>query len=156
MCVSNIGMVYQQQGMFEEALTPLQDALDVQRKISPRANKEIAQTLSRIGSVYYDLRSKFPEALQYHIECLEMSRECSPDALTSIYLPHFLTLAKLCKQARRGARIGYMFNATEMQRTCLPSMHPSVAVTLTSIGSVYARQGKLDDALGLLSTSFGY
>ena len=72
-----IGSVFGKQGKFEEALTTLQDVLDLQRKSSPIANKAAAQTLTGIGHIYRELR-KFPEALKHYEESLEMLRDCVP------------------------------------------------------------------------------
>ena len=67
----NIGIVYQLQGQYPEALEVYRKVLAIGIKIHGHNHPAVAKTYGNMGCVY-DLMGDFPKALEYHNYHLEI------------------------------------------------------------------------------------
>jgi tetratricopeptide (TPR) repeat protein len=70
--ISNIGLMYQDQGRHEEALTQYQRALEIQQHALGPEHPDVASSLNDIG-VVYQLEERYEEALEVHQRALGIS-----------------------------------------------------------------------------------
>ncbi len=70
--MQNMGLVYEYQMQFDKALNYLNNALEIQKEIGDKYNS--AQTLTTIGSVYYDMKNQ-QKALDYFSQSLGIMKE---------------------------------------------------------------------------------
>ena len=138
--LNNIGLVYDDQGRYEEALAYYQQALAIAREVGDRA--EEGTTLHNIGGVYH-AQGRYEEALAYHQQALAIAREVGDRAgegttLTSIGLVYHA-------QGRYEEALGYYQQALAIRREV--GDRAGEGVTLNNIGGVYDNQGRYEEAL---------
>ena len=72
-----IGLVYKNQGKYEEALKYLNESLKVKKQAFPSNDSSIGHSFYNIGVVYYN-QGKYEEALKYYNQTLEIYKQTLP------------------------------------------------------------------------------
>ena len=80
--IKNIGLIYNEQELYDKALESFTEALDIDREFLPPRHPYLGTTIHNIGQVYYK-QSLLDEALVNYSDCLEIHREqLEPDEET--------------------------------------------------------------------------
>ena len=75
--INNIGLVYDSQNRFDEALIKYEEALRIYKETLPSNHSSIASTINNIGLVYQN-QNRFDEALIKYEEALRIKKETLP------------------------------------------------------------------------------
>jgi CHAT domain-containing protein/tetratricopeptide (TPR) repeat protein len=138
---SGLGLALRAQGHYTEALTTLQEAMALQRYLSPDPETE-GDLLNNIGMVYYG-QGHYQQALDYFQQALELRRE----------LPHPQKEAEsLSNIASVQANLGRFDEALNGYRQVLElatesALPPMVAATHANMAGVHAQQGDYQAAI---------
>jgi eukaryotic-like serine/threonine-protein kinase len=140
-----IGKTYTDLGLYREARTQLERALELQRRVLGAENPKTLKTLSRLGRVA-ELQGKYSEA-----EALERQAEESQRRVLSSKHPDTMysetTLASVYnlegKYAQAEALDGQVL---ETRRRLLGPEHPMTLSSMNDLALVYYREGKYAQA----------
>jgi len=140
-----IGQTYEDLGLYPEAQSQLERALDLQRRALGAKNPETLKTMSRLGRLAW-LQGKYSEGGGLLSQSLEIQRRVlgpqHPDTLYSMS-----NLAKVYDDQRKYAQAEALFRQTlEIQRRVLGPEHPETLGSLNNLASNYWRQGKYAQA----------
>jgi len=142
---NTIGQTYEDLGVYPEARTQLERALDLQRRALGAKNPETLKTMSRLGRLAW-LQGKYPEGEALLSQSLEIQRRVlgpqHPDTLYSMS-----NLAKVYDDQRKYAQAEALFRQTlEIRRRVLGPEDPETLGALNNLASSYWRQGKYAQA----------
>jgi hypothetical protein len=140
-----IGETYEDLGLYPEARTQLERALDLQRRALGAKNPETLKTMSRLGRLVW-LQGKYSEGGGLLSQSLEIQRRVlgpqHPDTLYSMS-----NLAMVYDDQRKYAQAEALFRQTlEIRRRVLGPEHPETLGSLNNLASNYWRQGKYAQA----------
>jgi serine/threonine protein kinase len=143
-----IGQVYLDLGLYTEARTQFDRALDLQRRVLGAKNPETLKTLNRIGYSAF-LQGKYPEAEALLRQTLEMQRRVlgteHRDTLSSIG-----ALADVYwRQSKYPEAEALYSKAFSIQRRLLGPEHPDTLESMHDMAIVYFERGKYAQAEGL-------
>jgi serine/threonine protein kinase/tetratricopeptide (TPR) repeat protein len=143
-----IGQVYLDLGLYPEARTQFDRALDLQRRVLGAKNPETLKTLNRIGYSAF-LQGKYPEAEALLRQTLEMQRRVlgteHRDTLSSIG-----ALADVYwRQSKYPEAEALYSKAFSIQRRLLGPEHPDTLESMHDMAIVYFERGKYAQAEGL-------
>ena len=136
-----IGQTYMDLGLYPEARTQLEQALDLHRRALGAKNPKTLKTMSRLGGIA-DLQGKYPEAEALLNQVLAMQRRVlgpdHPDTLISMD-----NLAILYKEEAKYARAEALVSQIlEIRRRVLGPEHPETLKSMNNLSNVYDDQGK--------------
>ena len=143
-----IGQTYMDLGLYPEARTQFERALDLQRRVFGAKNPTTLKTLNRIGYSAF-LQGTYPEAEALLKQTLEMQRRVlgaeHPDTLSSIG-----ALADVYwRQSKYPEAEALYSEVLSMQRRLLGPEHPDTLESMHDIAVVYFEQGKYTEAEAL-------
>jgi len=140
-----IGSVYDGLGLYEDALSLSERALETRQRELGNENLDVAASLSAVGMLQRKL-GNYDEAEQALAQVLQVSESLlepdHPNIAGSLN-----NLALLYENAGRFAEAEPLHRrALEMKERELGPDHPDVAISLTNFAILLARQGKLSEA----------
>ncbi len=145
-----IGRTYNELGLYPEARTQLERALELHRRVLGAKNPNTLKTIGRLGYTAY-LQGKYPEAESLCRQALEAQRRVlgpeHPDTLTSME-----NLANVYTDQGKYAQAGALLSRTlEIRRRVLGPEHPATLSSINNLAVTYESQGKYEQAEGLYS-----
>jgi tetratricopeptide (TPR) repeat protein len=145
-----IGQTYIDLGLYPEARTQLQRALEVRRRVMGARNPETLNTFSRLGRTAF-LQGKYPEAEALFRQILEVQRWVfgpeHPDTLGSM-----ASLAVVYRLQSKHAQAESLDSQTlEVRRRVLGPEHPGTLSSMHNLAAVYFYEGKYAQAEALYS-----
>jgi tetratricopeptide (TPR) repeat protein/predicted Ser/Thr protein kinase len=142
-----MGQTYMDLGLYPEARTQWERALELHRRVLGPKNPETLKTISRLGRTAL-LQGKYPEAEALLSQTLEMQRRVGamhPDTLGSMN-----NLANVYLEQGKYAQAEALFSQTlEIERRMLGAEHPNTLGFMNNLALVYVRQGKYAQAEAL-------
>jgi Flp pilus assembly protein TadD len=143
-----IGQAYIDLGLYPEARTQFEGALDLQRRVLGPRNPETLKTLNHIGYIDF-LQGKYPEAEALLRQTLETQRRVlgaeHPDTLSSID-----ALANVYWRQSKYPEAEALYDETlAIQRRVLGPEHPDTLKSMHDMAIVYFERGKYAQAEGL-------
>ncbi|CAF1313106.1 unnamed protein product [Didymodactylos carnosus] len=118
------------------ALEYFERAFDIMKQFPNTYNREIADTLTNIGSVYYE-KKKFDIALDYLTQALDIREKTLPEKhpATGKTLRKIANLYENLRSLDKA--LIYYLQALDVNVCSLPSDHPSIGSTLSYIDRLY-------------------
>jgi serine/threonine protein kinase/Tfp pilus assembly protein PilF len=143
-----IGVTYMDLGLYAEARTQLQRALDLHRQVQGARNPRTLRTLDYLGHTAYD-QGKYPEAEALLSQSLEMQRRVSgpenPDTLDTLN-----NLAATYWSEGKYPQAEALYTPTlEVQRRVLGPENPKTLLSMINLANVYFSEGKYAQAESL-------
>jgi eukaryotic-like serine/threonine-protein kinase len=151
---NTMGQTYTDLGLYPEARTQLERALDLRRQVLGAKNPETLKTMERLGYVAF-LQGKYPEAESVLGNTLEMQRRVFgseyPDTLKSMddLAVVYREQGKYPQAEALGAQV------LDIRRRTLGPEHPDTLASMNSLAIVYRNQGKYEQAEALSSQTLG-
>ena len=139
-CLTNIGLVYDSLGQYQETLDYHRQSLEISRRIGDTAGE--SSCLGNIGTVYYSL-GQYKEALDYQRQSLEISRRIGDGAGESKCLTNIGVVYESLGQYKEA--LDYQRQSLEISRRL--GDVAGEAGSLNNIGIVYHRLGQYKEAL---------
>jgi tetratricopeptide (TPR) repeat protein len=140
-----IGQAYTDLGLYPEARTQFERALELQRRVLGAQNPETLETIRRLGQTAA-FQGKYPEAEALLRQSLEVQRRVlgpeRPDTLRSM---HYLANVYYLQGKYTQAEALYSQNL-EVQRRVLGPEHPNTLNSMSALAMVYYFQGKYAQA----------
>ena len=149
LCLNNIGNAYLQKGENEDALTYLQQALQLREKLNVPV--DIADTLHNLGEAYANL-GQYDQAMTSHMRGLDLYRKGGDSQGTAV-VSHSLGLV-FEYQGRFGPAIGALQDAVKAFRD-LGDRSSRMAQALNDLGGVLAKSGRSAESTKLLDEAQG-
>jgi serine/threonine protein kinase/tetratricopeptide (TPR) repeat protein len=145
-----IGQTYMGLGLYPEARTQLERALDLQRRVLGAENPKTLKTISRLGFTAYR-QGSYPQAEALFSQALEIQRRVlgpeHPDILYSMN-----GLANVHKDQGNYAQAEALFSQTlEIRRRVLGFEHRDTLASMNNLAIAYVEQGKYAQAEALQS-----
>jgi CHAT domain-containing protein/tetratricopeptide (TPR) repeat protein len=138
--LSNVGMVYQAQGRYGEAVMYYQQALAIARQVNNWTGEGTA--LSNLGAVY-QAQGRYGEAVMYYQQALAIARQVNDGAGEAITLSNLGQVYEM--QGRYGEALTHYQQALAIARKV--GDRSQEGGTLNNLGSVYQAQGRYEEAL---------
>lgn len=140
MALTNIAIVYSQQGNYGTAIEHYMKALRIYEELGDK--ETIATSLNNIGNVFWN-QGKFGEALEYHFKTLRIREELGNKkgiaiSLNNIGLVHW-------NQGKYSEALEYYFKSLKIYEELGNKV--SIASLLNNIGITYWSMGKYTEAL---------
>ena len=137
-------------GLYEDARTHFERALELRRRVLGAQNPGTLNTVSRLGDTAF-LQGKYPEAEPLLSQTLEMERRVlgpeHPDTLSSMN-----NLAEVYRREGKYPQAEALHSKTlEIRRRVLGPEHPDTLVSMNNLAEVYSDQGKYGQAEALYS-----
>ena len=145
-----IGQTYVDLGLYPEARTQLDRALDLQRRVLGAKNPETLKTMARLGYLSL-LQGKYPEAETVLGNALKIQRRVVgpeyPDTLKSMddLVIVYREQGKYPQAEALGTQV------LDIRRRSLGPEHPDTLASMSSLTTVYRDQGKYAQAEALSS-----
>ena len=143
-----IGQTYQDLGLYPEARTQLERALELHRRVLGPENPETLKTMRRLGRTA-ELQGQYPEAEAILVQALEKQRRVlGPEHRDTLGSMNNLGLVyyREGKYAQAEALLG---QTLETGRRVLGPEHPTTLASMANLGNVYYLQGKYAQAEAL-------
>jgi tetratricopeptide (TPR) repeat protein len=143
-----IGQTYQDLGLYPEARTQLERALELHRRVLGPENPETLKTMRRLGRTA-ELQGQYPEAEAILVQALERQRRVlGPGHRDTLGSMNNLGLVyyREGKYAQAEALLG---QTLETGRRMLGPEHPTTLASMGNLGNVYYLQGKYAQAEAL-------
>jgi len=145
-----MGQTYMDLGLYPEARTHLERALDLHRRVLGANNPKTLETMSRLGRVA-DLQGKYPEAEALLSQAAATQRRVlgpeHPDTLRSMN-----NLASVYWSEDKYAQGEALLSQTlEIRRRVLGPEHPETLRSMHDLAVYYMRDGKIAQSEALLS-----
>jgi serine/threonine protein kinase len=145
-----IGETYQDLGLYPEARTQLERALELHGRVLGPENPKTLKTINRLGNIL-DFLGKYPDAEVLFSRTLEIQRRVlgreHPDTLSSMN-----NLALVYYYQAKYAQAETLQSQTlEIRRRVLGPEHPDTLGSINNLAVVYLHQGKYPQAEPLLS-----
>jgi tetratricopeptide (TPR) repeat protein len=147
---NTIGQTYMELGLYPEARTQLERALELQRRVLGAQNPETLKTISRLARTVFH-QGKYPEAEALLRQSLEGQRRVlgseHPDTLRSMH-----TLAEVYYFEGKFVEAEALDSQTlEIQRRVLGPEHPGTLASMSGLAGDYYQQDKFAQAEALYS-----
>jgi tetratricopeptide (TPR) repeat protein len=147
-----IGQTYMDLGLYPEARTQLERALDLRRRVLGAKDPKTLGTLSRLGHTAF-LQGRFGEAETMFGQALELQRRVlgseHPEALTSMN-----GLANVYYSQGKYPQAEALFSRSlEIQRRVLGPEHSATLMSMNNLANAYFSQGKYPQAEAIHSQS---
>jgi len=140
-----IGQTYTDLGLYPEARTQLERALDLRQRALGRSNPETLKTIDRLAYVAF-LQGKYPEAETLLGNSLVIQRRTlgreHPDTLSTLTTLATVTWAEGKYPQAEALDIQIL----EIRRRVLGPEHPSTLTTMNNLAIVYDEEGKYAQA----------
>jgi eukaryotic-like serine/threonine-protein kinase len=147
---TTMGQTYMDLGLYPEARTQLERALELQRRVLGADNPNTLKTISRLGRIAY-LEGRHPQAESLLSQAFELQRRVlgaeHPDTLysmTGLAIVYDL-------QGKYAQAEGLQAQALEIRRRVLGPEHPGTLSSMNSLANIYTDQGKYAQAEALYS-----
>jgi serine/threonine protein kinase/tetratricopeptide (TPR) repeat protein len=140
-----IGQAYIDLGLYPEARTQLERALDLHRRVLGTENAKTLKTMTRLGRTVY-LQGKYAEAEALAVQAVAIQRRVlgseHPDTLASMN-----NLGNVYGDEGKYAQGEALHSqALEIRRRVWGSEHPDTLASMNNLARVYLQQGKLAQA----------
>ncbi|MEO1052844.1 MAG: CHAT domain-containing tetratricopeptide repeat protein [Bacteroidota bacterium] len=133
---NNVGIIYDLQGTFSEALEYYEKALDIRIELYGEDDIDVAVSQNNIG-IMYDLLGQYDLALEYHFKALAI-RKKKLDKNDPYTASSYKNIAIVYKSMGSfNLALEYYQKAMSIQKTVNGPEHPLVAQLYSSIGSIY-------------------
>jgi len=143
-----IGQTYLDLGLYAEARTQLERALDLQRRVLGPKNPETLRTMNRVGYCAY-LQGKNPEAESILNNTLDIQRGVlGPEDLDTLSSRNYLANVYWAEAKYPQAEALHTQNL-EIRRRVLGPEHPDALASMNNLAIVYDDQGKYAQAEAL-------
>ena len=141
-----LGMLKNDQGDYPTAVLFFEKSLNIQERILPRNDLNLASTYNNIGSVYDQLR-EYSKALSFQEKALAIRQQLlplnHPDLATS-----FDNIGRVySKMGDYSKALSFYQKDLDISIKSLPSNHPDLATSYNNIALVYNRMGNDTQAL---------
>ncbi|CAF1541544.1 unnamed protein product, partial [Didymodactylos carnosus] len=143
---NNIGLVYNDQGQYSQALKYYEQSLEIRLKTLGPNHSIVAITYNNIGGVYND-QGEYSQALKYYEQSLEIRLKILGPNHPSVAKTYNNIGTVYKDQGEYSQALKYYEQSLEIDLTTLGPNHPSVAITYNNIGTVYKDQGEYSQAL---------
>ena len=145
-----IGQTYMDLGLYPEARTQLERALELYRRLLGAKNPKTLTTISRLGHTAL-LQGKFPQAETLYSQALEIQRRVlGPEHRDTLVTLN--NLASVYRAQGKYPKAEALQNQTlEIQRRVLGPEHPDTLSSMNGLATVYSQQGKYPQAEALYS-----
>ncbi|CAF1471581.1 unnamed protein product [Adineta steineri] len=142
----HLGMIKNDQGKYEEALTLYEKSLAIYQKTLPPNHSNLASSYNNIGNVHY-IMGNYPKALSSHEKALEIRQQSlppnHPDLATS-----YNNIGIVHKNmGNYPEALSSHEKAFEIWQKSLPPNHPDLAASYNNIGAVHNDMGNHPKAL---------
>ncbi|CAF1029291.1 unnamed protein product [Adineta steineri] len=142
----HLGMIKDEQGKYEEALTLYKKSLAMYQKTLPPNHLSLASSYNNIGNVHY-IMGNYPKALSSHEKAIEIRQQSLPSNhpdLAKSYGNIGLVYADIGNYPKA---LSSHEKALEIHQQYLPSNHPDLAKSYNNIGLVHYNMGDYPKAL---------
>ncbi|CAF1387658.1 unnamed protein product [Adineta ricciae] len=141
-----IGMIRNNQGDYAKAVSFFEKSLQIQERIYPRNDLNLASTYNNIGSVYDQLH-EYPKALAFQEKALAIRERLlpanHPDLATS-----FDNIGRVySKMGEYAKALTFYEKDLDISQQSLPSNHPDLATSYNNVALVHNRMGDHTKAL---------
>jgi tetratricopeptide (TPR) repeat protein len=149
LCLSNIGTAYLQKTENEDALTYLQQALQLREKLN--VPREIAETLNSLGAAYANL-GQYDQAMTSYMRGLDLYRKADDkrgigDISNSVGFV-------FVEQGRLGPAVGALEDAVKAFRS-VGDRSSAMAQSMTDLAGALAKAGRGQESAELLEEAQG-
>ena len=144
--ISNMGMLFLNQGKYDEALPYFSEALEARRRALGDEHPSTLMSINNMG-VLLNKERKYDEALPYYTEALETYRRTLGDDHPSTLNSNNNMGSLLSIQKKYDEALPYYTEALEARRRTLGDDHPRTLTSINNMGFLLWRQGKYDEAL---------
>jgi eukaryotic-like serine/threonine-protein kinase len=145
---NTIGETYLGLGLYPEARTQLEQALELRRRVLGPENPATLQTMNQLGSAA-ELQGKYPEAEALFGQALKIQRQTlgaeHPDTLSSMNNLGLL----YDNRGKYGEAEALLSQTLEIERRVLGREDPRTVNTMNNLARVYHAQGKNPQAIEL-------
>jgi tetratricopeptide (TPR) repeat protein len=140
-----MGQTYMDLGLYPEARTQLERALELHRRVLGAENPKTLRTISRLGRAAF-LQGRYPQAESLSGRALEIQRRVlgseHPDTLRSM-----INLANVYDSLGKYPQAEALFSETlTINRRVLGPEHPETLVSINDLANVYDSEGKYAQA----------
>jgi len=145
-----MGQTYLDLGLYPEAQTQWERALELQRRVLGAQNPETLKTINLLGRTAF-LQAKYPEAEGLNGQALKIQRRVlgpeHPQTLSSMH-----NLANVYSLQGKYAQAEALYSQTlEIRRRVLGPEHPDTVLSMRNLANNYYKQGKYAQAEALYS-----
>ncbi|CAF1237912.1 unnamed protein product [Adineta steineri] len=141
-----LGLIKDDQGKYEEALTLYKKSLAIYQKILPPNYRYLAMSYNNIGKVHAKM-GNYKKARSSHRKALKIQQQSLPDndpdlagSYNNIGNVHY-------NMHNYPKALSYYEKALEIRQRSLPSNHPGIAMSCGNIGIVHGNMGSYTEAL---------
>lgn len=138
--LETIGTVYRKLGLFDQAATQLEQALDLRRRVFGEESLEFATTLQNLGELE-NSRGRYAVAEELFRRALELRQRFLGEAHLLVAQTLNSLAANQGVQGHPEEGLPLLERALEIRRETLGDEHPDVASTLQLLGSVHGSMG---------------
>ncbi|CAF1015313.1 unnamed protein product [Adineta steineri] len=142
----HLGMIKDEQGKYEEALTLYKKSLAMYQKTLPPNHLSLASSYNNIGNVHY-IMGNYPKALSSHEKAIEIRQQSLPSNhpdLAKSYGNIGLVYADMGNYPKA---LSSHEKALKIRQQSLPPNHPELAKSYNNIGLVHYNMGGYPKAL---------
>ena len=143
---NQLGSIKHDRGDYQKSLSYFEKSLEIQQKILPPNNPDLATSYNNIGAVYQNM-GEYSKALSFFEKDLKICQKTLP--------PNYLDLANsynniggvYFNMGEYSKALSFYEKSLEIrQKTLLPN-HPSLAISYNNIGEVYRNMREYSKAL---------
>lgn len=149
---NHIGLIYNYQGKFKEALIAIQNSLKIRVQVLNEDHFDVAMSYNNLGLVYSNLR-KLKIALFMYNKALEIRKRILDPMHPSIATT-YNNIGTVYKDLAKYEEAEKLLNESLMIQTRnFGQIHKDIAVTYSNMGSLYNDQKKFDKAIAMYQKS---
>ncbi|CAF1158658.1 unnamed protein product [Adineta steineri] len=143
---ANIGLIKDDQGKYEEALTLYEKSLAIYRKTLSPDHPSLAMSYNNIGNVHRSM-SNYPEALSSHQKALKIQQQSLPSNHPDLAYSYGNIGNVHAEMRNYPEALSSHEKSLEISKQSLPSNHPDLASSYNNIGLVHRNMGNYPKAL---------
>ncbi|CAF0842947.1 unnamed protein product [Adineta steineri] len=143
-----LGMIKDDQGKYEEALTLYEKSLAIDQKTLPSNHPNLASSYNNIGNVHRRM-GNYPKALSYYEKALEIRQQSLPPNHPDLASSYNNIGNVHSDMGNYPKALSYYEKALEIRQQSLPPNHPDLASSYNNIGNVHRRMGNYPKALSI-------
>ncbi|CAF0954697.1 unnamed protein product [Adineta steineri] len=137
---ANIGLIKDDQGKYEEALTLYEKSLAIYQKTLPSDHPSLAMSYNNIGNVHRNM-GNYPKALLSHENALKIQQQSLPSYHPDLAYSYGNIGNVHAEMGNYPKALSSHEKSLEISKQSLPSNHPDLASSYNNIGLVHRNMG---------------
>ncbi|CAF3363082.1 unnamed protein product, partial [Rotaria socialis] len=147
-----LGMMKNNQGEYQQAVTFYEKSLEIKRKTLPKDHASLAPTYSNIGAVYKNM-GEYSKALEYYEKSHQILEISLPPTHPDLAISYNNIGGVYDSMGEYSKALEYYEKSLKIRKISLPPTHPNLATSYNNIGPVYDNMGEYSKALEILEKS---